>query len=304
MSVSSMDTLGSRLEDARKRKGVSLREAAEATKIRSEYLSQFESDDFDIPLPEIYQRGFVKIYARYLGEDPEEFSRMYQNRVSRMKNQPLRADVRSSLGQLDVASRKKRERVEAVPQGGGQGEADEPRESGSIRDKFKLPRRKREPVAAAAPDLDDEEYDFYEHTPESFDRDFYLKVGIIVGSVFIALILIILLVSLVSGSGERTTAEMETAETETTTEVVSPAPGVAEEEIIIRATGGRVFYSVRDPRTGDRLDQGNLAAGESVRLMVSGPVQVGYTLGENIEVEKGGEIFAPSRPGAASITIP
>jgi len=61
-----MQTIGERLEEARKRKGISIREAAEATKIRSEYLHKFESSTFDLNLPEIYVRGFLRSYAQYL----------------------------------------------------------------------------------------------------------------------------------------------------------------------------------------------------------------------------------------------
>lgn len=61
-----MQTIGERLEEARKRKGNSIREAAEATKIRGDYLHKFESNQFDIKLPEIYVRGFLRIYATYL----------------------------------------------------------------------------------------------------------------------------------------------------------------------------------------------------------------------------------------------
>ncbi|MCU0792473.1 MAG: helix-turn-helix domain-containing protein [Opitutaceae bacterium] len=61
-----MQTIGDRLEEARKRKGISIREAAEATKIRGDYLHKFESSQFDIKLPEIYVRGFLRIYANYL----------------------------------------------------------------------------------------------------------------------------------------------------------------------------------------------------------------------------------------------
>ncbi len=61
-----MQTIGERLEEARKRKGISIREAAEATKIRSEYLHKFESNTFDINLPDIYVRGFIRVYAQYL----------------------------------------------------------------------------------------------------------------------------------------------------------------------------------------------------------------------------------------------
>jgi transcriptional regulator with XRE-family HTH domain len=61
-----MQTIGERLEEARKRKGISIREAAEATKIRGDYLHKYESNQFDIKLPEIYVRGFLRTYANYL----------------------------------------------------------------------------------------------------------------------------------------------------------------------------------------------------------------------------------------------
>ena len=61
-----MQSIGERLEEARKRKGISIREAAEATKIRSDYLHKYESNQFDIKLPEIYVRGFLRTYANYL----------------------------------------------------------------------------------------------------------------------------------------------------------------------------------------------------------------------------------------------
>lgn len=61
-----MQTIGERLEEARKRKGISLREASEATKIRGEYLHKFESNQFEIKLPDIYLRGFLRLYANFL----------------------------------------------------------------------------------------------------------------------------------------------------------------------------------------------------------------------------------------------
>ena len=46
--------IGQKLEVARNRKGISLREASESTKIRGDYLSSFEAGNFDINLPEVY----------------------------------------------------------------------------------------------------------------------------------------------------------------------------------------------------------------------------------------------------------
>lgn len=61
-----MQTIGERLEEARKKKGISIREAAEATKMRGDYLQKFENNQFDIGLAEIYTRGFLRNYAAYL----------------------------------------------------------------------------------------------------------------------------------------------------------------------------------------------------------------------------------------------
>ncbi len=61
-----MQTIGERLEEARKKKGVSIREAAESTKIRGDYLQKFESNQFDIGLTEIYTRGFLRTYSGFL----------------------------------------------------------------------------------------------------------------------------------------------------------------------------------------------------------------------------------------------
>ena len=61
-----MQTIGDRLEEARKKKGISIREAAEGTKVRGEYLQKFEGNQFDIGLSDIYVRGFLRCYAVYL----------------------------------------------------------------------------------------------------------------------------------------------------------------------------------------------------------------------------------------------
>jgi cytoskeleton protein RodZ len=63
--------IGQKLEEARNRKGISIREASESTKIRGDYLTSFESGNFDLRLPEVYLRGFIRVYARFLGIDPE-----------------------------------------------------------------------------------------------------------------------------------------------------------------------------------------------------------------------------------------
>ena len=77
-----MQTIGEKLEEARKRKGISIREAAETTKIRGDYLQKFEANSFGLDLPSLYIRGFVRAYARYLDLDAERFVAEYDSTLA------------------------------------------------------------------------------------------------------------------------------------------------------------------------------------------------------------------------------
>jgi cytoskeleton protein RodZ len=98
-----MQTIGERLEEARKRRGISIREAAEATKIRSDYLHKLESNSFDLNLPEIYVRGFLRNYANYLKLNADKLLTDYktlapnEGRSSRRENREVYG--RMELGQ-------------------------------------------------------------------------------------------------------------------------------------------------------------------------------------------------------------
>lgn len=74
-------SIGERLEEARKRKGISLREAAEGTKIRTDFLAAFEKDEFGFNLPEVYKLGFLRSYARFLGIDDTQIVIDYQAKM-------------------------------------------------------------------------------------------------------------------------------------------------------------------------------------------------------------------------------
>lgn len=77
--------IGETLRAARLAKGVSLEEAAAATRIRRSALQALESDDFEALPASVYTRGFLINYARYLGliaEDlAEEFDRQQRERA-------------------------------------------------------------------------------------------------------------------------------------------------------------------------------------------------------------------------------
>jgi cytoskeleton protein RodZ len=98
-----MQTIGERLEEARKRKGISIREAAEHTKIRGDYLQKFEANSFDIDLPPLYIRGFLRTYSRYLDLDPERVVGEVDAALGR-ESKPARREHREALGRVDFGA--------------------------------------------------------------------------------------------------------------------------------------------------------------------------------------------------------
>ncbi len=95
-----MQTIGERLEEARKRKGISIREAAETTKIRGDYLQKFEANSFDIDLPPLYLRGFIRTYAKFLELDAERLVSDVDAALAR-DGKPARREHREALGRVD-----------------------------------------------------------------------------------------------------------------------------------------------------------------------------------------------------------
>jgi cytoskeleton protein RodZ len=65
-----MANFGETLKQARAHKGVTLKEAEQATRINRNHLAALEDENFAALPPLIYQRGIVRNYAMYLDLDP------------------------------------------------------------------------------------------------------------------------------------------------------------------------------------------------------------------------------------------
>lgn len=73
-----MATLGQQLKAAREAKGVSEHDAGIATKILTRMIIAMEADDFSVMPAPTYAKGFIRLYARYLGLDPEPLVEEYR----------------------------------------------------------------------------------------------------------------------------------------------------------------------------------------------------------------------------------
>ena len=88
-------TLGEKLRQAREERGISLSEVAEQTRISSLYLESIENDDYK-PLPGgIFNKGFVKSYARFIGLDENEALQDYAKLVSENESRGGDGDLKA-----------------------------------------------------------------------------------------------------------------------------------------------------------------------------------------------------------------
>jgi len=88
------ETLGEKLRAAREERGVSISEVAEQTRIAPMYIECIENDNYK-PLPGgIFNKGFVKSYARFIGFDEHEALQEY-SKIASQSDEGRREDLHS-----------------------------------------------------------------------------------------------------------------------------------------------------------------------------------------------------------------
>lgn len=280
-----MQSIGERLEETRKRKGISLREAAEATKIRSDFLSNIEQNKFDFDLPDIYKRGFLKNYARYLKLDVEKILTDYH--AQQLSNSRLGKKAGAEwFGKMEIKDSEGSEEVE---------EPDALKSSPLGR----ISAKPSNPVPETDEAPDDEES----------DKTFYMKIGLIfVGTLALVFVVFGLIWAILgSGNDNDATAEVQAPEIRETPSIsdslMAPDEAASANSITLTASG-TVYVLVKQKDDNTELYRNTLSQGESVEIQKSGPVDILFTAGEFLTIEHSGERMRPSSSGTAKITIP
>jgi len=100
--------IGQVLRDARTERGIALSEVERVTKIRTKFLQAMEEERWDeLPAP-VYARGFLEIYARFLGLDDGPLVEEYRRTVEGAeRSEPIPAAVL----QPGVLGRRRRSRI-------------------------------------------------------------------------------------------------------------------------------------------------------------------------------------------------
>ena len=232
-----MQSIGERLEEARKRKGISIREAAEATKIRGDYLGKFENNQYDIRLPEIYTRGFLRSYSSFLKLPPDKIIADY-NALHLGETKSSRSVNREVYGRMDISTSKDKDLGLAHT-----GNTTPPM-AAAVQSADGAP-ASRNPATFIPPRL----------AGQQQDTKFFIKIGAIAAAVIAA---VILLIVLVSGGGSSPRAQRE----------IWIQAQAGEPVITIVAKGGAVEVKVtsQTPQANGAVTtyyQGTIPAGQS-----------------------------------------
>jgi cytoskeletal protein RodZ len=91
--------IGKTLRLAREKRGLSLRQVEEATKIRTRYLRDLENENFDV-LPAVYMLGSLKTYAEHLGLDGAAMTRELKRRQASVQGEQDQAPEDPPSGEL------------------------------------------------------------------------------------------------------------------------------------------------------------------------------------------------------------
>ncbi len=84
-------TLGEKLRQAREERGISLSEVADQTRISPLYIESIENDDYRSLPGGIFNKGFVKSFAKYVGVDEQEALQDYASLAASPDNQMIEA---------------------------------------------------------------------------------------------------------------------------------------------------------------------------------------------------------------------
>ena len=88
--------IGVILKEVRSRRGLTLDDVEQATKIRRRYLEGLENDDYSVLPDAVYARGFLKTYANYLDLDGEELAGKLRSRRPRQEWHGNQGDFRKT----------------------------------------------------------------------------------------------------------------------------------------------------------------------------------------------------------------
>jgi cytoskeleton protein RodZ len=86
-----MFEIGASLREARTRRGLSLEDVTDSLRIRQRYVTALEDEQWDLMPGEAYAKGFLRMYAEYLGLNGSLYIDEYNERIAPLTTRGSRA---------------------------------------------------------------------------------------------------------------------------------------------------------------------------------------------------------------------
>lgn len=276
------DTFGPKLEEARTRQGISIREASDATKIRGDFLASFETSHADFDMHEIYKRGFIKLYARYLKLNPEEILKEYTAYKLGSSKSTKKDTNREVLGRMEITSQDDMFPTQST-----------------------LPLNNVDPISPYKRNYEDENENL--GIPDT--KSLYLKIGLTLGGTLAAFTAIaILIASFTRPSPVEINTDLlpETSfqanNIDFSSSIDPIAAGVMEN--LTLTSDDEVDVVVRQEDDKQHLYSGHLKPNKPITLTRKGPVKVRFSNGSSLTIEKpNGQKVRPGQEGVGWIEI-
>ncbi|NLO28347.1 MAG: helix-turn-helix domain-containing protein [Actinobacteria bacterium] len=103
--------IGNRLREARIRKGLTIKDVEEATKIRSKYLEALEEEDFEVLPGPVFVKAFLRTYASFLKVDADDVVEEYRSDHESRREEPVLLRTREVEKSRSRAAEQKKRRA-------------------------------------------------------------------------------------------------------------------------------------------------------------------------------------------------
>lgn len=250
--------------EARKRKGITLREASDALKIRIDFLRNFENNRFDFDLPEVYMHGFLKLYAKYLKLDFKKITTDYKT-LKEGHNRLFKKESKEVYGRIS------------------------------------LPKSPFIQEGSSSSAHDTEEH-YIEGSQSKEAKPELWKKGILFGSGISVLGIIFIVVAMFMRS-DKPASNIPTP-TATTQSMVAQTTTPVDHNTVILSSDKEIQVIVRQEMDKKRLFSGNIKPGTPKTISKTGPVKIHFSDGSSLIIEKpGGDKLKPGRSGVGWIEV-
>ncbi len=272
-----MKNLGDKLLRARTEMGYSVRDAADATRLRADVIGKMESGEFDYNLPEIYKRGFLRIYAAFLKLDVDSVMEQYSLASRSYFADGKRKTILSRMADAATNAQQSFSNSQTVS--------------------FE------EQPASTESRFDNEQFEAEnseENVPDVSSK--FIKLAAVFGGVILAVVVIIFIVSSIVGKKApeenvdiAMNADISTQPANTSTQASVPLNEVETELVLVLTALSDTYvlvypdYKTADGKPAEVYYTGPMQAGERREFRAKVPIMLKLTDAERVKIERNGK---------------